>query len=89
MMTIPAGNPLESRTVDGLKSHQQLYYQDEIREGCDPLGEYIVACPRNDETHRCMTEPPAILVKRQSPGEKLQGCNSFKPTTGIKDGIIE
>jgi len=35
-----------------------------------------------------MTEPTAILVKRYPRLEALR-CNSFKPTTGINDGIIE
>src|SRR5260221_13054720 len=35
-----------------------------------------------------MTEPTAILVKRNPRGEAGRS-NSFKPTTGINDGIIE
>jgi hypothetical protein len=33
------------------------------------------------------TEPTAILVKRY-PKWEASRCNSFKPTTGINDGII-
>jgi hypothetical protein len=86
-LSITSFSFLVSRSRWSRCSFQEGTTPPQIREGRDALRRIrarvhgIVKAP-------LITEPTAMLVKRYPKWEALR-CNSFKPTTGINDGIIE